>query len=676
MLVGILFASGPAKAATFTVSQEQILVGTTDGTAGVQAEDGIRETMREADVAPDPLNYPSTQNLTKGTQVGGTFPADVQTSDGIYVQYREATPGPVTVEGNPGIVVAGCTWTACGNGMVSDNMYASSPAGGDFVEYQNFNVTVPAASAIMAVQVGYEAFDPTGNDRLGITISWDGGVSWCPARTVGPFSGTDPNAYAFADFTLCTGHSWTPSDFGANIVVSFTHNVQGGSPDTIYLDANVVRVTYQPLAYELALQYNWAGAASGQQYNLRIKGHVSTENVWVQVLTPPSTWTTRLTFTNTTDQVLTYTLAGSEFNSGNVSIRFVDALGPDPTPSDLWLDYVDIVTTVLAYHLDVVQIVTGITGSSPRLDIEGNISAGGENFNVSVWNFTANAWAVKMSSVFTSANQMHSAALLPDEIANGTVRIDYQDQNPADVVPATLTLDLVRVSTPDGASGLWGVILIGGVIVGIAAVALFVFFVLLARRRSSSGESPEAVDRRNGRWSRGTGSRANGGTPSPAPQIAIGDLRPGGTYLVDEQEPAEGVRALEHLTRMGRSGLLITRRNPLELQREFKLRHTKTVWLGDTPDSGSGLTLAVSLDGVATSVNDFLQTNPVGAVLIDGMRDLIEGNDFSSVLGFIRDTVKQVTSGQQILLVSMPSGIVGGRELKQLAQQLEVVRIV
>src|SRR6266568_1643937 len=329
-LVTILLASPRAAAGTFPVSVEQVVVGTTDGTAGVQAEDGIRESMREADVAPDPLAYPSIENLSKGSQVAGVFPADVQSSDGVYVRYREATTAPVVVQGNPAVTDPGCTWTACANGMASDDAYASSSAGGDAGVFQSFTWSIPAAAAITRVEAGYEAFDPTGNDHLTMTISWDGGVSWCPARTTGSLLGADPNAYSFLDFTTCTGHAWTPSDFGTAIATSITHSPQG-PPETIDLDANVVRVTYQPLVYELALQYNWTGVASGQGYDLRVKGHVSAENV---------------------------------------SVRFVDALGPDVAPSDLWIDYVDVLTTVLAYRLDVSQTVTGVGGANPTLDVE------------------------------------------------------------------------------------------------------------------------------------------------------------------------------------------------------------------------------------------------------------------------------------------------------------------
>ncbi|HYT17430.1 MAG TPA: DUF835 domain-containing protein [Thermoplasmata archaeon] len=673
-LVTILLASPRAAAGTFPVSMEQVAVGTTDGTAGVQAEDGIRESMRESDVAPDPLAYPALQNLSDGSQVSGTFPADVRISDGVYVQYREATPVPVTVSSNPASVTPGCTWTTCGNGMASDNAYASSPAGGDAAEYAGFSFGVPAAATITRVEVGYEAF-AAGNDRIAITLSWDGGATWCPTVTSG-LPGADPNAYTFSSFTACTGHTWTPSDFGANLSARFTHNVQGGSPETIDLDANVVRVTYQPLAYALSLEYDWTGVATGQRHDLRISAHMSDENVSVEVLTSPSVWTQRLIFTDTTDQVLTYTLAASEFVAGNVSVRFVDALGPDAAPSDFWIDYVDVLTTVLAYRLDVSQTVTGVGGANPTLNIEGNISAGGENFDVFAWNFTAGAWGLKMASGFTAVDEMHRVALLPDEIFNGTVRIDFRDRDPASTVPATLTLDLVQVSTTDPTSGLSSIVLGGGVIAGIAATAAFVFFVVLPRRKTSADDAEAAPGPpRNGRLPSLGGLLAKGGATPPDPAIAVGDLRPGGAYLVDEQKPAAAMRALEHVTQMGRSGFVITRRNLVDVQRTFKLRHTKIVGLGENRDSGSGLVLAASLDVMATDTGDFLRTNPVGVVLIDCLKELVEGNDFPSVLQFLRGVVGQVSAGQQILLVSMPPGILRGRELKQLAQQFEVVRI-
>ncbi len=671
MLASFLLAAGPAKAASFPVSQEQVLVGTTDGTAGVQAEDGLRETMREADVAPDVIASPGTQSVARGVQVAGTFPSGVQSADGVYVQYRETATGSVAVSSNPATADPGCTWTACDAGRVSDDLYASSAASGDVASFRNFTLNVPAAASITRVEIGYEAFDATGNDRLAITISWDGGVTWCPALTTG-LPGADLNAYAFVNFTACTGHAWTPPDFGGNLSTQFTHSAVG-PVDAIDLDASVVRVTYQPLDYALSVTYNWTGIVSGSRYDFAIKGHVADENVSVQIWTPPATWATRVAVTNTTDQVLWYTLTPSEYNAGNVSVRFVDAGGPDLMPSDFWIDMVEIVSVEYAYHLDVVQIVTGVAGDRPTLVVKGNISAGGENFDVSVWNFSANAWTAKLGSAFTSAEASYVAALLPDEIANGTVRIEYRDQDPASLAPATLTLDSVRVETLDAAAGSPGWIVAVGAVAAISGVALCVVFVVIRRRKSpSETPPPPSEDRSSWGLSRVLG---RGDPESPAPEVSVGDLRPGRPYLVEEPRDGDAVRALEHLTRMGRSGLLITRRNLVDVKRAFNLRHTKTVWLGDAAMARGSSAVGVSLEAILSAIDDFLTTNPVGAVVVEGLQSLGEGYEFPAVLDFVRRVRDLLLMGEQILMVSTDPGAFPSRELRLLAREMDIVRI-
>src|SRR5207249_3347965 len=66
--------------------------------------------------------------------------------------------------------------------------------------------------------------------------------------------------------------------------------------------------------------------------------------VHVQVLTPPSSWSTRITISATLSTLYTYVLTSSEYNAGAPSIRFVDAAGGDGISSDLWLDLATITT--------------------------------------------------------------------------------------------------------------------------------------------------------------------------------------------------------------------------------------------------------------------------------------------------------------------------------------------
>lgn len=81
-----------------------------------------------------------------------------------------------------------------------------------------------------------------------------------------------------------------------------------------------------------------------------MKGYRSDENINVQVLTPASTWNTRITIADTTNTKYTYTLTTSEYNSGAPSIRFVDsAASGEGVLSDVWIDYANVVTNSASF---------------------------------------------------------------------------------------------------------------------------------------------------------------------------------------------------------------------------------------------------------------------------------------------------------------------------------------
>ena len=77
---------------------------------------------------------------------------------------------------------------------------------------------------------------------------------------------------------------------------------------------------------------------------MKVKGYRGDENVNVQVLTPPSDWYTRITISATSNTLYTYTMTGTEYNSGAPSIRFIDPTGADSTQSDFYVD-LSLVTT-------------------------------------------------------------------------------------------------------------------------------------------------------------------------------------------------------------------------------------------------------------------------------------------------------------------------------------------
>jgi len=668
----IVTMGAPARAAaasTFPASQETIIVGSSDGVSRAQADDGIMETLTETDVAPDPVVYPGTETVTTGTLASGNFSTDLLSSDDAYVQYREAVAPPTsTLSNTPAQNGTGCGWSSCPNGNASDDLYASSSLAGAGATYRGLGFALPADAAIIRVEVGIEAYEPSGNDRIAAAVSWDGGTTYCPSVQVN-LPGADPNAYTYANLTACGSHPWAGADFAAdNIVTRLTHVQVGGVVETLYLDANGVRVMYET-NYRLAVRYDWTAIPVGNAYVLTIEAGVSDENVTVEVLTPPSVWSGRLNFTSAGDRTLLYNLTAAEFNAGGPAIRFVDAGGPDDVASDLRVDFVVVTAVTLAYRLDVRQDVSGISGSSPVLVLKGNVSGGGENFNVDVWNVSAGVWDPTLPAAFAAAVGYLNLTLRPEEIDAGTVSVRYTDVNPTNAAPGSLHLDLVAV-VANPISAPLDVVPFAAAGVA-AAVGVLAFLFLIRRRILPGGEKPR---------------EAESGTTAPAPKRATKKvLAPAGTravaailesghaYLVEEGKPGQGPKLLEDLTRIGRSGLLMTRGDRESTQAQFRFQHTTSVFLGEGRTDAGGD--PPTLESIEATIGDFLRENPVGAVLIDDIEFLADGNRFGDVVRFLRRAAAAVTGGKQILLASVRPGTVRPRELDALEQELDVVRL-
>ncbi len=716
-LVLILPISTVSRAGTFTfpVQSEQAITGTTTGLGGAQTDDGVLETLRESDTDPDPVTAPATQSLTTGTMIAGTFPGDLSSEDGVFVQYRETTDaveastgyrsntGTNTVSSPKTRTWSGAAWNAeteqstAGSPIRALRMawtptasttrifvtqsddgwldaYACSPActvtsdigqvwlsgsppgtpekrfdvayeraSGDALLVYAVYTTVTTRDLAYRTYVGgswsaEQYLDDTGHatdlqyrsvrlasragsDQIGliagennnthvnvwiwtgtsfgsnteftsvdgvtreqVAIGWESNSGNLVAVTV---DGTNPERVAYREYTtswsgigtvqcattgnnarwlalsadpvstaddmvLAVGdngndlstcywnggtftnfqtqdtaidsasarafdfawessgskgllvygttagqityrtftapntwggatnaamgantHPWVrlatnpfprtgavkiigavmeaiANDLGAITWDGSTFTVVGAS--TFTADTGTTTYDSFDLAYhdtnddQLLDRYDWTGVPAGVSYTLQVKGYREDEDINVQVLTPASTWNTRLTISATANTLYTYTLTPVEYNAGGPSIRFVDANGPGGTQSDLWIDWASITTVELRYALEVRQDVTGIiTGSNPILTVRGNITSGGENFHMYVWNFTSASWNLLLAAPFTSTNAYHNASLAADHLSGGTVRVRFVDAASQDATRWALSLDFVAV---------------------------------------------------------------------------------------------------------------------------------------------------------------------------------------------------------------------------------------
>ncbi|TLZ78117.1 MAG: hypothetical protein E6K08_01800, partial [Methanobacteriota archaeon] len=156
---------------------------------------------------------------------------------------------------------------------------------------------------------------------------------WVQLRT-NPFSGTVKILGAVLDSNRLLGAiKWDGSTF--TVIGANTFSADDGATAAYESFDLRYRATIDG---RLSVKYDFASVPAGDAYTLKIKGYRGDENVNVEVLTPPSSWNTRITIASTTNTLSTYDLTAPEYNSGSPSIRFVDALGSDAIASDVFVD--------------------------------------------------------------------------------------------------------------------------------------------------------------------------------------------------------------------------------------------------------------------------------------------------------------------------------------------------
>ncbi|HEX9341241.1 MAG TPA: DUF835 domain-containing protein [Thermoplasmata archaeon] len=641
LLIASTLVLSPAEAGTYGVTEEQVIVGTTSGPSATGAADGQSETLTESLTTTQVPSTPVSQTLLLAEPVSGTFPAGIASLDGSEILYTEVgtgTPATNTVTRNPA-TVGTCTFQ-WGNLGIQPDTYTATGNGGDACVYLDYGLSVPAGSTIASIELGYMAY--SNNGQFYLSLSWNDGGSWCPSVSSGPLPKTDPPSYTFTNFTAC--RAWSYSD--ANRVAARFTATAGGS---VQLDANAIRVVYTySSSYELDVRYLWTSVPAGAPQTLTLAGRILGDNISVEVLTPPAAWNARGTVNGTSRQTLAYDLTPAEYNSGSPAVRFVDAAGSSPSPTSLWLDYAAVVTTVTGYRLAVVQNLTGISGGSPVLEIRGAISAGPENANVEVWNFTSASWDVRLGAPFGASDAYHNATLFPDERSGGTVRVRYVDAGADDAVQATLRLDLVAVSTvPDGGAPwalAWGLGLLLAIVAGGFAFAF---------------------------WIRGRRGRDEPAPPK-GPRAPL-EIRPGHAYLVEEPHPEASLHLLQDLDGGTRPILAISR---VDLRFDGAAREASTIRSYRLVDRGSlrgdGL-LTPSLERTVLLIEEFLGAEARGAVFLEGLEFLSDNNNFGSVLRLVRLLVDRVARTDHMLLVSVAPGIIPVEDLRRLKKEMEVV---
>jgi hypothetical protein len=151
---------------------------------------------------------------------------------------------------------------------------------------------------------------------------------------------------------------------------------------------------------------------------------------------------------------------------------------------------------------------------------------------------------------------------------------------------------------------------------------------------------------------------------------ASGELTPGLSYLIEEKRPDRLFQIYKHIIDDGKPGLSISRTNPKILSRKYDLKESGSIWLTGKEIHGDIQTVLPILEFIMSLMEEFMESNYNGVILMDGLEYLLTNNKFNSVLRFLRQLVDNVSQTECILMVALSPDALDQTEVTLLEKDL------
>ncbi len=163
--------------------------------------------------------------------------------------------------------------------------------------------------------------------------------------------------------------------------------------------------------------------------------------------------------------------------------------------------------------------------------------------------------------------------------------------------------------------------------------------------------------------------------PTASKKMNINDvkLKTSHSYLIEEEKGNGCFKIFAKLTGK-RKGLCISRIHPQRLKDNYNIENAEIAWLTDR-DSKKALTLDYSLERLIFTIEDFIEKNNDGVVLLDGINYLTNNNSFDAVLRFLRKMIDVVYETEFTFMVSITPGTIEGQDLRIIEREMEVVNL-
>lgn len=150
------------------------------------------------------------------------------------------------------------------------------------------------------------------------------------------------------------------------------------------------------------------------------------------------------------------------------------------------------------------------------------------------------------------------------------------------------------------------------------------------------------------------------------------EIKPGHSYLIEEERPIQSNRLLMKKIEEGYKGLEVTRMNPSQVREKFGST-AEILWLTDK-ESQTEKTVSPSLEMIMHLIEEFNSKEKKGIVLLDGLQYLISNTSFEGVLRFIRRLIDDFSESNSMLMISISPGTLRSQELSILEREMEIIK--
>lgn len=174
------------------------------------------------------------------------------------------------------------------------------------------------------------------------------------------------------------------------------------------------------------------------------------------------------------------------------------------------------------------------------------------------------------------------------------------------------------------------------------------------------------------------------------PQVqVVMDMSPGLSYLIEEPKPKRCFELFKRELENDRVGMAIVRKPPTQI-REFKgLNIKKIIWLTMTPKNDSHMPVSAiglgdagmdededdylspsQMPRLFAEISDFLDGNPGGIILFEGVEYMVSHNSFNSVLGFVQKLSETMVKHNANLITSLNPEALETRQLSLIKRDM------